>query len=126
MTHPYWLISTRSDGVQQRCHFDGHDWLVRMRAPDGREVASASPMLMDAADRCALMLGVPRNHELPPDTPMTRGEPILDPVAALDRAIHERNEALGNALRRLVPAREWVLAGAALAIFAVVAWVHAK
>lgn len=126
MTRPHWLISTRSDGVQQSCHFDGHDWLVRMRAPDGREVASASPMLMDAADACALMLGVPRNHELPPDTPMTRGEPILDPVAILHRAISERGKARQRFVRRLLPAREWVLAGVALAMFAVVAWVYAR
>lgn len=126
MTHPYWLISTRSDGVRQRCHFDGHDWLVRMRTPDGREVASEAPLLMDAADQCALMLGVPRNHEMPPDTPMTRGEPILDPAAILAGAIHKCNEARGRFVRKLLPPWEWVLACVALAIFAVVAWVHAR
>jgi len=124
MKHQHWLISTRADGVHQRCRFDGRDWHVILRTPDGREAASNDVLLMDAADKAAMLLGVPRNHELPPDTPMTRGEAVRDPVAIVNEAIHERNAALRRFGDRVLPPWEWILASAAVA-FAVVAWVYA-
>jgi hypothetical protein len=40
-------------------------------------------------------------------------------------ARRERSSAQAAFLKRLVPSREWVLASAAIAAFAVVAWVYA-
>ena len=142
---PHWIYEIDGAGNGHRCHFDGEAWHVLVECADGNCAASSAPFRTDAVTKARLKLGLPVMAVTTPQPVDTyeaalhpaqiaamaggaacRNDAILDPVAILHRAIHDRNEALGKLVRKLLPSREWLLAGAGLAMFVVVAWVYAR
>lgn len=140
---PHWIYETDEAGNGHRCHFDGEDWHVLIECPDGNSAASSAPFRTDAVTKARLKLGLPVYAVTTPqavdsdDAAMhpaqtaamvggdaCRNEPVIDPVAILHRAIHERNAALRALVWRLVPPWEGVAWGC-VAAFAVVALVYA-
>lgn len=139
---PHWIYETDEAGNRHRCYFDGEDWNVIVECADGNRAASSAPFRTDAVTKARLKLGLPvyaTTAQQPVDElvlaqinrtsdeggPKCHSEPIVDPVAILHRAIHERNAALRRFGDRVLPPWEWILASAAVAAFAVVAWVYA-
>lgn len=144
---PHWIYETDDAGNGHRCYFDGEDWHVLVECADGNSAASSAPFRTDAVTKARLKLGLPVMATISPASgewsadesalqpaqiaamaggAACRNDAILDPVAILHRAIHDRNEALGKLVRKLLPSREWLLAGAGLAMLVVVAWVYAR
>jgi len=140
---PHWIYETDEAGNGHRCHYDGTDWHVLVECRDGNQAASSAPFRTDAVTKARMKLGLPvyaLTTQQPVDElvlaqinrtsdeggPKCRGEPIPDPVAILHRAIHDCTEARGQFIRKLMPRWEWALAGLVLAMFAIVAWVHAR
>jgi len=148
---PHWIYETDEAGNCHRCHFDGTNWHVLVECPDGNSAASSAPFRTDAVTKARLKLRLPvmavTRFGAPPIYDCTaefkpaqtilpasakwsahgskfRGEPVRDPVAIVNEAIHERNAALRRFGDRVLPPWEWILASAAVA-FAVVAWVYA-
>ena len=142
---PHWIYEIDGAGNGHRCHFDGEDWHVLVECADGNCATSSAPFRTDAVTKARLKLGLPVMAVTTPQPVDTyeaalhpaqiaamaggaacRNDAILDPVAILHRAIHDRNEALGKLVRKLLPSREWLLAGAGLAMFVVMALVYAR
>ena len=141
---PQWIYETDETGNGHRCHFDGEDWHVLVECQDGNRAASSAPFRTDAVAKARLKLGLPVYAATTPQPvdahksalqpaqiaamvggAACRNEPIYDPAAILHEAMRRRNEALGKFVHKLLPRREWALAGSVLAMFAVVALVYA-
>jgi len=140
---PHWIYETDEAGNRHRCYFDGEDWHVLIECPDGNRAASSAPFRTDAVTKARLKLGLPvyATTTLQPVDELVlarinrtsdeggskcRGEPIVDPVAILHRAIHERNDALGKFIHKLMPRWDALLVVAGLWAFVTVAWVLDK
>lgn len=141
---PHWIYEIDGAGNGHRCHFDGEDWHVLVECADGNCAASSAPFRTDALTKARLKLGLPVMAVTTPQPVDTyeaalqpaqiaamaggaacRNDAIIDHVAAVHRAIRERNEALRALGWRLVPTWRAVALGC-VAAFAVVAWVYAR